>query len=233
MRYFGGKAKVAKQLAAYLESRREGRVFIEPFCGALNITAAMECAGPRLASDASPYLFSLYKALREGWEPPSEVSEELHQQVKARRDPDDPLTAFVGYGCSFGGTFFGTYARGADGRNYALNARNGLEKKLSRCSQVVFACAKYDALRLDARHFVYCDPPYADTAGYAAVGAFDSAAFWQWVRVQSSKGARVLVSEYKAPHDFRCVWEMRAPGDMQGRDKTSGRLERLFEWSGP
>lgn len=239
MQYLGGKSRIAKPLAAYLESRREGRYFVEPFCGALNIT--VEMTGPRLASDASPYLFSLYRALREGWEPPDTVSEQLYAEVQARKDPEDPLTAFVGYGCSFGGKFFGGYARVSNpdtanrGRHpspYANAARKTLLRKMARCSSVVFACEEYSALRPTKGCLVYCDPPYAGTTGYSAVGEFDSVAFWQWVRDTSARGVLVLVSEYKAPQDFTCVWEVSRPAELQGKDKQAGRVERLFEWSG-
>lgn len=233
MQYLGGKSKIAKPLAAYLESRREGRYFVEPFCGALNVTAAM--SGPRLACDASPYLFSLYARARTGWEPPT-VTEELYQQVKAKKDPSDPLTALCGYGASFGGKFFAGAARSATRGvgSYAAQSFNSLKKKLARCNDATFGCCSYERLNT-AGCLVYCDPPYANTTdanttGYAAVAPFDHAAFWHWVRA-ASKQATALVSEYTAPADFRCVWETQAPGDMQGKDKATGRTERLFEYA--
>ena len=226
MQYLGGKHRIAKPLAAYLESRRGGRIFVEPFCGGLNITAAV--AGERIACDASPYLFSLYKSLREGWQPPEEVTEEDYARANAARDPADPLTAFVGYGCSFGGKFFGGFARGAKGRNYAANAAGSLRRKFGRCSEVLFACCGYERLTIDRRCFVYCDPPYAGTTGYGAVGTFDSGAFWSRARTWASTGATVLVSEYTAPAGVDCVWEVETKTDMQGSGKA-GRIERVFE----
>ena len=50
---------------------------------------------------------------------------------------------------------------------------------------------------------VYCDPPYANTRGYIS-GAFDNAAFWDWVRTRDYP---VFVSEYAAPEDFTPVWQ--------------------------
>lgn len=228
MQYLGGKFRIAKPLGGYLESRREGRYVVEPFCGALNVTVQFECE--RLASDASPYLFSLYRALREGWQPPESVSEETWRELKAKKDPDDPMTAFAGYGCSFSGMFFGTYARGGEERNYAQNARNTLLKKMAKCRLVTFAHYSYERLT-PGKALVYCDPPYAGTAGYSAVGEFDSAAFWERVREWAREGATVLVSEYAAPEDFRCVWSMATRTDMHGAGRA-GRIEKLFEWAG-
>lgn len=225
MQYLGGKSKIRKPLGAYLKARLEGRYFVEPFCGALNITAEMD--GPRLASDASPYLFSLYKAVREGWEPPGVVTEEEYAEVKKRLDPDDPLTAFVGYGCSFGGKFFGGYAR-AEGSNFPLYTANSLSRKLAKCTEVTFSCCLYRELTPSAGCLVYCDPPYADTTGYSAVGKFDSAEFWSVASSWVDRGAVVLVSEYAAPANWKCVWEVSTTTQMHGEGK-SGRVERLFE----
>lgn len=228
MQYLGGKTRIVKPLGTYLVSRQGDRSFVEPFCGALNVTAAM--SGPRIASDFSPYLFSLYSALRIGWDPPAEVSEELYQALKQANDPSNPLTAFVGYGCSYSGKFFGGYARDNTGRNYASNARNSLLKKFNRCQEVTFAHCSYERLNPGAS-LVYCDPPYANTAGYNAVGAFDHVAFWEKCRQWTRAGATVLVSEYTAPQDFKVVWSIETKTDMHGEGRQ-GRTEKLFEWAG-
>lgn len=226
MQYLGGKFRIAKPLSAYLESRRAGRYFVEPFCGGLNVTAAME--GERLATDASPYLFSLYSALRAGWDPPTSMSEEEYASIRARKDPEDPLTAFAGYGCSFGGKWFGGFCRDGTDRNYVSGARNGLLKKMSKCEESTFALCSYERLSPEGC-LIYCDPPYAATTGYGAVGAFDSAAFWAVVREWSKKNT-VLVSEYAAPEDFRCVWSIETKTDMHGEGRK-GRTEKLFEYA--
>jgi DNA adenine methylase len=141
------------------------------------------------------------------------------------------MTAFAGYGCSYGGKFFGGYARGAPGRSYASNARNSLLKKFAQCSSVIFARRDYRSLSPGRAFLVYCDPPYAETTGYAATGAFDSSEFWETARRWSRAGARVLVSEYTAPEDFTCVWSTETRTDMHGAGRA-GRVERLFEYGG-
>lgn len=233
MKYLGGKFRISRPLSEYLLGRLGGREFVEPFCGALNITVRMP--GRRVATDASPYLMSLYRAVRAGWDPPSFVSEETYAAVKRVRDPRDPMTAFVGYGCSFGGKFFGGYARAGNGstRGYANESRNSLLRKLAACRDVVFARRDYRTLNPNRNFFVYCDPPYAGTTGYAAVGAFDNAEFWETARRWTQRGAIVLVSEYNAPPDFVTVWsrETKTVLAQQAASRVV-RIEKLFEWAG-
>lgn len=62
-----------------------------------------------------------------------------------------------------------------------------------------FSACEYHAAPLG--EVVYCDPPYADTLGYPAVGAWDAVAFWQWAR-ETSTARLVAVSERAAPVDF-------------------------------
>ena len=81
MQYMGGKFKIKKPLGTYLRSRlRPGDLFVEPFCGGLNITT--EIVGNRIASDLSPYLFGLYRALAGGWVPPENLSEEEYKALQ-------------------------------------------------------------------------------------------------------------------------------------------------------
>jgi DNA adenine methylase len=225
MQYLGGKTRIAKELGPYLAARLEGRVLVEPFCGALNITVTQ--TGPRIAADANPYLFMLYSALRAGWSPPEVLSEEGWCEIRRHMDVSDPLTAFAGFGCSFGGKWFAGYA-GRSGRNYAGEAARSLRRKMIACEEVTFALADYRDWSFGEQHLVYCDPPYAGTTGYGAVGHFDSGAFWARTREWARRGATVFVSEYSAPAGTRCVWEKAVRTDMHGAGR-SGRVERLFE----
>jgi DNA adenine methylase len=232
VQYLGGKHRIAKPLSAFLLSRLAGRYFVEPFCGGINMTAAMEQAGPRLATDAHPALFHLYRAWRRGWRPSTfEITDDLYQALKARNDPTDPMTGFVGFGCSFGGKYFGGRARDPKSpRNYALNTFNSLSKKFARCSAVTFGLESYERLSPHRDCLVYCDPPYAQTTGYSL--AFDSARFWEHVRGWSRAGIEVLVSEYTAPSDFEPVFEIGAFVSAGGKGMVSASVERVFRWRG-
>ena len=195
----------------------------------------------KIVSDACLPLITLLKAVQSGWEPPTTLSEEDYGWLKAINDPYDPMTAFAGFGCSFAGKWFGGYARcnrGDNyaknsssslrkqfGRNYAMNARNGLLKHKN--DGVVFCCADYRAL-VPQDALIYCDPPYAGTTGYNAVGKFDWEEFWDTMRVWSLTGNTVFISEYAAPEDFVCVLEIPTNTEIRTKAGREPRIERLF-----
>lgn len=112
MQYLGGKSRLSLSICQFLESiRSPNQVFLEPFCGGCNVTHKM--SGERIAADAHPYLIVMYNALQGGWIPPESVSEEHYHYVKEHPDTDPALTAFVGFGCSFGAKWWGGYALNA------------------------------------------------------------------------------------------------------------------------
>ncbi len=103
MQYLGGKFRIAKGLSEYLESRRCGRDFYEPFCGAINITARMcEYGAKVFASDSNPYIIELYRALQNGYKLPTTITEEQYNHIKNNRDEDMALSGFVGHACAWG-----------------------------------------------------------------------------------------------------------------------------------
>jgi len=219
----GGKAKIAPQIASYLESVRQvDQLYIEPFVGAANIIARM--SGRRAAYDAHPDLILMWNALQQGWRPPSEVSPELHASL--RRAEPSALRAFVGFGCSFGGKFFGGYARSAKERNFAASAIRSLDRKLATLDGVTFERCYFQELKPSGA-LVYCDPPYAGTAGFS-VGRFDHVLFWEVIRQWSATNT-VIISECQAPDDFEIVKEIIAPCGLRSADGTlKPRVEYLF-----
>ena len=227
MQYLGGKSRIAKQLAAYLTSvRKPGQLYVEPFCGACWVLQEME--NPRQASDICEDLILMWQAVQEGWEPPVVVTREEHAAQK--HAVPSPLRAFVGFGCSFAGKWFGGYAFCAEGRNYARVAHDSILKKAPKLAGVDFRCCDYRTVSLiDA--LIYCDPPYAGRYGYDAAGTFDSDCFWDQVRRWSTANT-VLVSEEAAPDDFECVLEIERTLQVRSRQGHEKRTERLFRWKG-
>ena len=124
MRYLGGKSRIRKQVSSYLESiRKPDQIYFEPFVGGAWVL--QEMTGKRIASDGNFALIEMYKALQKGWIPPESITKEQYAEYKAKQDPSDPMTAFVGIGCSFAGKWFGGFAF-SEGRNYCKNAKNSL-----------------------------------------------------------------------------------------------------------
>jgi DNA adenine methylase len=232
MRYMGGKSRLAKRLAEYLESRREpGQLYWEPFVGGASVIARMGDHGPRVGGDANEALIALYRAMQNGWEPPESLGEEEYQRLKEAKDPANPLTAFAGFGCSFGGAWFHAYARGGS-QNYALSTKRSLAKKMDSCADVKWVAAEYDAAPAPSGALIYCDPPYRGGEAYRAVGAFDSDRFWTWA-AEASMSNTVLVSEYGAPAGWSVALEIphKCAINNQGTSRPTKTAERLFEYA--
>lgn len=219
------------------QSYRPGQVYLEPFCGGAWVTVETYWflrKGLRLATDASQDLILLWQALQKGWEPPDQVPRELYQEL--RHAQPSALRGFVGFGCSWGGVFFGGYAqdspqfRGtATERDFVRGAKDSLLRKVPYLQDVVFEHRDYrDHEPKDC--LIYCDPPYRGTRQYPHIGDFNSTAFWRIMREWATVNT-VFISEYEAPDDFIPVW--RVPVKLQiAEDRKDSRIEYLFTYKG-
>ena len=228
MRYLGGKSKIRKQVAAFLESvRKPNQVYFEPFVGGGWVL--QEMSGKRVASDGNKALIALYKAVQDGWEPPEFVSEDDYKIYQKLQASDDPMTAFCGFGVSFAGKWFGGYARSEGKTCYAATSKRSLMKQKPMLRGVHFESRMFNEWNpKDA--LVYCDPPYAGTTQYGAFDGFDHELFWQTMRDWVSRENTVVVSEYSAPDDFVCVEEFVSQMGLSVGDKVTRpkRVEKLF-----
>jgi DNA adenine methylase len=49
----------------------------------------------------------------------------------------------------------------------------------------------------------------------------------------TTKGNTVIISEYKAPNDFKCIWEKEVKTEMRtNANGREDRIERLFTYCG-
>lgn len=229
MRYLGGKSRLSKELVPILQQYLEKcDGYWEPFVGGANIVSKVITDKPRWASDVHSHLIDMYKALQNGWEPPSIVSFQEYENAKnGLLSPEQ--TAFIGFGCTFGGGYFNSFAnKNSKDRNYALNAKNSLLRKLKTIQTVQFFCSSYSVAKPSTNLLIYCDPPYEGVSGYKGTDKFNHEDFWNWVREKSTNNI-VLVSEYKAPEDFEVIWEKKVKTDMNGKNGKLERIERLFK----
>lgn len=108
MQYFGGKQRIAKSLASYLNSILEpNQPFVDLFCGSCNVISKIDSNRRRIANDKHKYLIAMWKELQRGWIPPDTFSKEEYYEVKETPDAKPYLTGFVGFGCSFSGKWWG------------------------------------------------------------------------------------------------------------------------------
>lgn len=235
MRYFGGKQRIATALVneliqPLLDSGDYNR-YVEPFAGSCNVISKVRY-GDRVASDIDEYIISTLMAAQEGFTFPSFVSEQSYLAIKENpASVSWALAGFVGYGCSYGGKWFGGYARDSFDRNYAAEAKRSLEAKGKLLQGVRFEVGSYEDMVIKPYDLVYCDIPYAGTTGYSS-GDFDHKAFYEWcIRTVNNTNSTILVSEYEqnaiaAGYGDRIVWKRQAKQDMKS---ANGKRKETVE----
>ena len=221
MLYLGGKGRLGKPLAAYILGATKKRdVYIEPFIGGGNLFKHIATQfGTVYVGDIHEDLMLMWHAAASGWSPPSIVSEseyraQRHAMASAER-------GFVGFGCSFGGKWWGGYARSkCNGDDYyARHASKSVTEIASLMPPNVAGTMRrcsYEAWTpvITDKCVIYADPPYAKTTGYK--GGFEHSEFWRTMSHWVDIGATVFVSEYTAPLEWNAVWS------KEQRRKVSG-----------
>lgn len=224
MQYFGGKAKIAKELSGVLNSYLIGndRPFIDAFCGSCNVISKIDSNRVRIANDKHKELIAMWQWVQEKGVDrlPTDVSKELYYYIKTSTTSPDWLKGFVGFGCSSAGKWWGGYATSDNKeRNYAMNAINTIAKKLKGLNNVTFVCGDYFDIAIPSvPSIIYCDIPYKNTTGYSG-GTFNHEAFYQWAYLMKQFGHIVLVSEYEmnVPLDMvnNIVWRKESKKDIR------------------
>lgn len=241
MRYMGSKRRLAKHiLPIILKDREPEQLYVEPFVGGCNSIDKVD--GPRVGSDLNGWIIAMWQAVQRGWVPPSEVSEEEYEEAKdiakhysvehAQYMFGELIAAWVGFigtGCSFGGMWFSSYARGK-GDNYAGQSQRSVLRQAEALQNVKFLTGPYyhlnPLLADNPESIIYCDPPYAGTAGYGF--DWDAEEFWRWCRTKVNEGHCVFVSEYTAPAGWVPVFEKEHSSNMNARVEKKNSSEKLF-----
>lgn len=234
MQYMGGKSRIAKPIADIIVAARGDRTFyVEPFLGAGSVALRVASSFTRLVlADSSPDLVKLWRAVQRGWVPPTTLSEDDYRAL--RHAKPSALRGFAGFPCSFGGKWFGGYARDPKGgRNFAESASRSMVKRGETLRDALIMRADYrDVVSSIPLHkaVIYADPPYAGTTAYGNVESFDSAEFWREMKFCVKAGAIVFVSEYAAPKGWREVWGSDPISTLRRENiETSGEIRRAGE----
>lgn len=230
MRYLGGKSKIAKKLSHEILTRTNNReTYIEPFLGGGAVATQMGSHFNHVSySDVHPDLMLMWEHIFDGGTFNSEVDESEYQKLK--NSEPSAYRGFIGFAGSFGGKFFGGYARGTTSdnrdRNYLAEGLRNIERGLpgmkGRESTEV-GCCSFDEVVVSEGDVVYCDPPYASTTGYST-GDFDHEYFWSIVREWALNGADVFVSEYVAPEWVGDpIWKKEKVVEVKKTNKNTAR----------
>ena len=211
MKYQGGKTRLAPRIAqAILEYGAGRELYLEPFLGSAAVLARVAPnIGRAVVSDSADDLMLMWNAARNGWVPPTALSRVEYEDLR-RQSHASALRGFAGYACSYAGKWFGGYATGHPGEDFARAGSRSVVARSVALRSVDLYLADYREMSdiATAQAVVYADPPYAGTTGYGATGAFDSRAFWDEAAVWRAQGAVVLVSERTAPAGWHEVWRL-------------------------
>lgn len=228
MKYFGGKARISKHLAEYLNSQiTDDQNFYDLFCGACNVITKITATNLRYANDLHPSIVATMKACAGGYEFPHIVTEEDYQLCKKEETYNryHPLHGFMMFGCSFSGKYKGGYARSGT-RNYALNAKNSLAKKAPHLQNIIWSNKSYDQVDILPNSVVYCDIPYFNTTKYSV--EFGHEEFYKWVERQDST---IFISEYEQgynPLNLPIVWQKESKQDIRSKDNTRKKTTEVL-----
>lgn len=160
----------------------------------------------KILNDRHKYLIAMLQGVQNGYNLPESITPEEYRYIRDHKDEDPALAGFVGFGCSFGGKWFGGYARNASGTNYALQSKRSLLKDMATLQDAHFVCEDYRRVCIPPGAVIYADPPYNNTTGYSGE-RFDSSEFWRAMRLLADTGHTVFVSEQEAPPGIECIWE--------------------------
>lgn len=210
-----------------MRGHNQAKPYMEPFLGGGNMICRVP-AEIRIGGDVAKYAVALLSALSGGWVPPNTLSEE--QYVKIKRCPDKyppEMVGFAAYCCSYGGKFWGGYARGNDNRDRQNEQSRALVKQAPGLVGVKFYVGAYDEIDYIPGSTVYMDPPYAGTTRYSS-GEFDHDRFWRFCRSLSAT-CRVYVSEYTAPPDWSPIWEKSVTSSLDRDTGGKRATEKLFQ----
>lgn len=182
-----------------------------------------------ICNDKHKYLIEMFKALQNGYDLPENITEEQYKYIREHKDENPALTGFVGFGCSFGGKWFGGYARNNTNTNYTLQSKRSVMKDIPNLMNAEFTCFDYKDVKIPKGSVVYTDPPYANTTTYQGQ-KFDTNEFWDYMR-EISKDNKVFISEQNAPNDFKCIWEKPFTRTLDRNKNNQFKVtEKLFTY---
>lgn len=206
MRYPGGKHRLGRRIAEYIESiRPKGMEYYEPFLGMASVFKNIK--PPRHGSDIDCSVINMWLWGIKGWVAPYEITRE--QWWAAKGLPQcHPLRAFAGYQLSHGGKFFAAYANPSTPlvRQFAEIASRSLSQISSTMKIHELSIKPYWEVNPE-NAILYLDPPYP---GAEKVYQFDSMNyhhFFLWAS-KLAKNNIVIVSGYSDspyPSNFEAV----------------------------
>jgi DNA adenine methylase len=232
----GSKARLSKDISPIINKLiKENNIntYIEPFVGGANMIEHIKCEN-KIGSDNNEYLIAMWNDLQSGWIPPSKLTKEMYEDIKNNKDAyGKSLVAIAGFCATYNAKWFGGYAGVVKTkintyRNYYDEAVRNIIKQTLNLMDVKFQAVDYTYYTGVKDTLIYCDIPYQGTTQYGSSKGFNHDEFWKWAR-EMSKDNIILVSEYNAPSNFKCIYEKILITTL---DKNSRKqdTEKLFTY---
>ena len=229
MLYMGGKGRIGKHIAKTILDYTDRRDHYYEIClgGGSSFAHLAQHFEHVHAGDVHEDLMLMWQAAAKGWIPPSSVSEEEYRNI--RHTEPSALRGFIGFGCSFGGKWWGGFARSKQNGNdyYAKHASKSVIEigALMHSRSAELRIASFLDWAPESNAVVYADPPYRSTTAYK--NKFDSDCFWLTMTEWATRGVRVFVSEYAAPSNWKSIWSKDQRRKVSG-GTGSMTTEHLF-----
>jgi len=188
---------------------------------------------PCYASDGCEDLILLWKKVQQGKFSKIIVSEQKWKELKYSKI-HSAERAFAGFGCSFSGVFFHGYVNDSNGKktyDIAYQSIKDIEDEIKNISFSHKDYKDYNKIIRKGEYLIYCDPPYDNTeCEFGSNFEFNTEEFWKIIKQWKKWGNIVIISEKKAPKEFKCIWEKSKFNFLKTtrNDKQSNFLDKLF-----
>jgi site-specific DNA-adenine methylase len=238
--YQGGKARLGRRIHdvillvedGILDEEDENPTYIEPFVGMGGVMHHFGKDNDRelIATDISPDMIAMWKALQKGWKPPRSCSFKQFQDMK--KAPPSADRAFIGTVASWGGIWFHGYRLKypPKGKDFMAEGYRSLMKIKPAMDNVkILEAGSYDKMNPSGAT-IYCDPPYKGNMlgnSRSRFRMFNHEIFWQTMR-EWSKNNIVIISESTAPSDFKKIWSAKSTVATTRGKKAKSYSDNLY-----
>jgi len=212
--YPGNKKKLGEEIAKQIYDKSlniaekenfEIQGYVEPFigmCGVYkHIPNMFKNYRPKMkfkGGDRNPYLIKLWTGLQNGYNPPTETTEEEYYKYKDN-DSKSLKAIWLGFACGHRGIFRSSY-------NPLFNLKLLAEQSKETAKaikNVKLKTGDYTMYSDLKGYIIYCDPPYKGTQNGYAIGNsknsyFDYTEFVDWCKKMSEDNI-IFISEYTKP----------------------------------
>ena len=234
--YQGGKKRLGKKIYKQISEIEkiftdEKLDYFEPFVGMGGVLRHFGKEKDRkcFACDVNKDLILMWKAVQQGWLPPTECTKEKYNELKNSKE-HSAERAFIGCSLSWGGNYFEGSCRldYTTSINYLTLGLTGISKIKNDIINVHFYENKAYNKFYPKNMLIYCDPPYKNNQLRTKLFKnFDHDKFWETMR-EWSKENLVVISESVAPEDFTKIWSIESRNTTNKKNGTKHYLDCLF-----